>query len=204
MTLNEIIRQRFPHERTQSIADDLGFTYSQVANRAFSMGLKKTLEFKKSESSGRYNLIEGGKKFRFVPGHAPHNKGVKMPDEVYNKVKRTMFKKGIKPHNTQPVGTINLRLDKNNRVYAYIKIRDSYWRLIHRVIWEQHHGPIPSKHIVTFKDGNALNWDISNLECISMKQNINNNTIQRYPEELQQVMKLTAKLNRKINGKEQN
>ena len=41
MTPNEIIRQRFPHERTQSIADDLGFTYSQVANRAFSMGLKK-------------------------------------------------------------------------------------------------------------------------------------------------------------------
>jgi len=92
MTPNEIIRQRFPHERTQGIADDLGLTYSQVANRAFSMGLKKTLEFKSSMVSGRYNLIEGGKKFRFKAGHTPFNKGKEMPTAVYEKVKATMIK----------------------------------------------------------------------------------------------------------------
>ena len=41
MTPNEIIRQRFPHERTQGIADDLNMSYTQVANRAHKMGLKK-------------------------------------------------------------------------------------------------------------------------------------------------------------------
>jgi hypothetical protein len=203
MSIKDHIRERYPHENSKVIAQDLNISLSKVYNIAFDLGIKKTPEYLKSMAVIS-NLSERGKEHQYKKGHAPHNKGVKMPDEVYNKVKRTMFKKGTKPHNTQPVGTINLRVDKNNRVYAYIKIRDSYWRLIHRVIWEQHHGPIPSKHIVTFKDGNALNWDISNLECISMKQNINNNTIQRYPEELQQVMKLTAKLNRKINGKEQN
>ena len=203
MSIKDHIKERYPHENSKVIARDLNISLSKVYNMAFYLGIKKTPEYLKSMAVIS-NLSERGKEHQYKKGLVPHNKGVKMPDEVYNKVKRTMFKKGTKPHNTQPVGTINLRLDKNNRVYAYIKIRDSYWRLIHRVIWEQHNGPIPSKHIVIFKDGNALNWDISNLECISMKQNINNNSIQRYPGELQQVMKLTAKLNRKINGKEQN
>ena len=204
MSINDEIRARYSNEPTINIARDLNISVSKVYYRAHRMGLRKSVEYMKEVAPGRDNLIIHGAAFRFKKGNISHNKGVKMPDEVYNKVKRTMFKKGIKPHNTQPVGTINLRVDNQNRVYAYIKIRDSYWRLIHRVVWEQHHGPIPSKHIVTFKDGNTLNWDISNLECISMKQNINKNSIQRYPVELQQVMKLTAKLNRKINGKEQN
>ena len=203
MSIKDYIRDRYPHENSKIIAKDLNISLSKVYNIAFDLGIKKTPEYLKSMAVNS-KLSERGKEHQYKKGLVPHNKGVKMPDEVYNKVKRTMFKKGIKPHNTQPVGTINLRVDKKYRVYAYIKIKDSCWRLIHRVIWEQHNGPIPSKHIVTFKDGNALNWDISNLECISMKQNINNNSIQRYPEELQQVMKLTAKLNRKINGKEQN
>lgn len=203
MSIKDHIRERYPHENSKIIAKDLNISLSKVYNIAFDLGIKKTPEYLKSMAVNS-NLSERGKEHQYKKGFTPHNKGVKMPDEVYNKVKRTMFKKGIKPHNTQPVGTINLRVHTKGRVYAYIKIRYSYWRLIHRVIWEQHHGPIPSKHIVTFKDGNTLNWDISNLECISMKQNINNNSIQRYPGELQQVMKLTAKLNRKINGKEQN
>ena len=57
MTINEIIKLRYPHERTQDIADDLGMTYSQVANRAFRMGLRKSQEFKQSYLSGRANLM---------------------------------------------------------------------------------------------------------------------------------------------------
>jgi hypothetical protein len=49
----------------------LGLSYSQVASRASTMGLRKTLEFKQSESSGRTNLIEGGKKYRFKKGNVP-------------------------------------------------------------------------------------------------------------------------------------
>ena len=204
MSINDIIRKRFPNERTQDLANDLGLTYSQVANRAFSMGLKKSIEFKMSDKSGRHNLIEGGKKFRFTKGHEPHNKGVPMKSDVYERVKPTMFKKGSKPHNTQPVGTIHFRTDKEGRTYAYIKIKDKDWRLMHRVVWEQHHGPIPPKHVVKFKDGNTMNWDISNLEMISQCGNMECNTIQRFPAELQEVIKLKCKLKKKINGTKQN
>jgi hypothetical protein len=206
MTPNEIIRQRFPHERTQGIADDLGFTYSQVANRAFSMGLKKTLEFKSSESSGRQNLINGGKKFRFTTGHTPFNKGKEMPTEVYEKVKATMFKKGNRPYNWKPDGTIVERkdADQSGRVYLYYKVADSKWILYHNKIWIDHNGPIPKKSIVRFIDGNTRNCDISNLEMVSMRDNMHRNSIQRFPEEIKEVIKLTTKLNKTINGKKQN
>jgi hypothetical protein len=206
MTPNEIIRQRFPHERTQGIADDLGLTYSQVANRAFSMGLKKTLEFKSSESSGRQNLINGGKKFRFTPGHTPFNKGKEMPTEVYEKVKATTFKKGNRPHNWKPDGSIVERkdADQSGRVYLYYKVADSKWILYHNKIWIDHNGPIPKKSIVRFIDGNTRNCDISNLEMVSMRDNMHRNSIQRFPEEIKEVIKLTTKLNKTINGKKQN
>ena len=206
MTQNEIIRQRFPHERTQGIADDLGLTYSQVANRAFTMGLKKTLEFKQSESSGRTNLIEGGKRFRFKKGNVPFNKGKEMPAETYEKVKATMFKKGNRPYNWKPDGSIVERKDTDlsGRVYLYYKVRDSKWILYHNKIWIDHNGPIPKKCIVRFIDGNTRNCDISNLEMVSMKENMARNSIQRFPEEIQQIIKLTSKLNKKINGKKQN
>lgn len=37
---------------------------------------------------------------------------------------------------------------------------------LHRVIWEDNRGPIPCDCVIHHKDGNPLNNDISNLECI--------------------------------------
>lgn len=206
MTQNEIIRQRFPHERTQGIADDLGLSYSQVASRASTMGLRKTLEFKQSESSGRTNLIEGGKKFRFKKGNVPFNKGKEMPAEIYEKVKATMWKKGNRPHNWRPNGSIVERKDTDlsGRVYLYYKLADSKWILYHNKVWIDANGPIPKGSMIRFIDGNTKNCDITNLEMVSMKDNMLRNSIQRFPEEIQQVIKLTSKLNKTINGKKQN
>lgn len=203
MTIKDHIRERYPNEPADLIARDLNITISKVYNIAHRLGVKKSAEFLKSMAINS-NLSEKGKAHQYKKGLVPHNKGLKMPDELYNKVKRTMFKKGNKPHNTQPNGTIRLQTKNNEKPYQYIKIADSDWRLLHRVIWEQHNGPIPPKHMIRFIDGNTMNCELSNLECVSMKKNMTDNTIQRYPEELKELMKLTAKLNRKINGKEQN
>jgi len=204
MTLNEIIIQRYANMRTIDLANELGVKYCTVANEAYRMGLKKSKEYLTSELSGRRNLLEKGMATRFKKGNIAHNKGAKMPEHVYEKAKATMFKKGNKPSNTQPVGTINFRIDSAGRTYAYIKIKDSDWRLMHRVVWEEHHGPIPRGMVVRFKDGNTMHWDINNLELIGQCQNMELNTIQRYPNEVRQVIKLNSKLKRKINGKKQN
>ena len=200
MTPNEIIRQRFPHERTQGIADDLNMSYTQVANRAHKMGLKKTQAFKDSDISGKNNLLRGGIAYRFTPGHTPANKGKLMSDDLYQKCQPTMFKKGNRPSNWKPDGTIIERSDK----YLYYKVKDSHWILYHHKIWRDAHGEIPKNSIIRFKDGNQMNCVIENLQLISLVQNMEMNTIQRFPSELQQIMKLTSKLKNKINGKKQN
>jgi hypothetical protein len=200
MNINEIIRERFPKERTQNLADELGLTYYQVANRAFNMGIRKSDEFKMSEHSGRHNLIEAGKKSRFTKGHTPHNKGKKMSDDVYQKVKGTMWEPGHRPHNWKPDGTVLLRSDG----YLYYKISDGNWILYHQKIWMDVNGEIPKGSIVVFRDKNRMNCELNNLELITLTENIDRNTIRRYPEEVQQIIKLNSKLKKKINGKKQN
>lgn len=196
----EQIKMRYPHERTQDIADDLNLTYGQVTYRAYQLGLKKSEEFKKSKNSGRYSFIENGKAFRFPKGHEPHNKGVKMPKKIYERVKPSMFKKGHRPHNWKPDGSIVKRKDKTGPEYLYYKIKDSHWILYHQKVWMDHNGPIDDGYIVCFKDGNTLNCNIDNLEMISRQENARRNSIHQYPKDIQELVKLKNKLNKKINN----
>lgn len=195
--MNDIIRQRYPFEPTKKIADDLGLSESSVYNRAFAMGIKKDPVYLRSTQFPPGYL--GGKATQFQKGQAPPNKGQKMSKDLYQKVAKTMFKKGNKPMNTQPIGTIHQRSDKSGKMYLYIKLADSNWQLLNRYTWEQYHGPIPKGLIVAYKDGNYLNNDINNLMLLTKKENMARNTIQRLPKELQQVIRLKCKLINKIN-----
>ena len=196
--MNDIIRQRYPFEPTKKIADDLGLSESSVYNRAWSMGIKKDPVYLRSTQFPPGYL--GGKATQFQKGQAPPNKGQKMSKDLYQKVAKTMFKKGNKPMNTQPIGTIHQRSDKSGKMYLYIKLADSNWQLLNRYTWEQYHGPIPKGLIVAYKDGNYLNNDINNLMLLTKKENMARNTIQRFPVELQKLIKINCKLNKKIKN----
>jgi hypothetical protein len=196
--MNDIIRQRYPFEPTKKIADDLGLSESSVYNRAFAMGIKKDPVYLRSTQFPLGYL--GGKATQFKKGQAPPNKGQKMSKDLYQKVAKTMFKKGNKPMNTQPIGTIHQRSDKSGKMYLYIKLADSNWQLLNRYTWEQYHGPIPKGLIVAYKDGNYLNNDINNLMLLTKKENMARNTIQRFPVELQKLIKINCKLNKKIKN----
>jgi hypothetical protein len=196
--MNDIIRQRYPFEPTKKIADDLGLSESSVYNRAFAMGIKKDPVYLRSTQFPPGYL--GGKATQFQKGKAPPNKGQKMSKDLYQKVAKTMFKKGNKPMNTQPIGTIHQRSDKSGKMYLYIKLADSNWQLLNRYTWEQYHGPIPKGLIVAYKDGNYLNNDINNLMLLTKKENMARNTIQRFPVELQKLIKINCKLNKKIKN----
>lgn len=39
---------------------------------------------------------------------------------------------------------------------------------LHRLVWERAHGPLPSAHVLTFKDGVKTNVTIENLELVPM------------------------------------
>ena len=195
MNINEIIKQRYPFEPTKKIADDLNLTESQVYNRAFAMGIKKDPVYLRSTQFPAGYL--GGKATQFKKGQIPPNKGQKMSKEVFEKVAPTMFKKGSVPSNTQPVGTINKRQDTNGKFYSYIKVANQNWQLLNRYLWEQNFGKIPPGMIVIFKDNNEDNFEISNLELISKKENMLRNTMHQYPLEIKQILILKNKLIKK-------
>jgi len=199
--LKQQIIDLYPNNSSKYIAELLGVTISKVYNTAWAANVKKSAEYMLTPESGR--IIEPSVANQFKPGHTPHNKGKQMDAEIYEKVAPTMFKKGNKPANTKPVGTINVRLDSQNRPYQYIKIKDSHWELLQRYVWTKANGEIPRGSVVIFLDGNYLNCELTNLKVITRKENMARNTIQRYPAELQEIMKLTCKLKRKTNGKQQ-
>lgn len=50
---------------------------------------------------------------------------------------------------------------------------------LHRDVWVFHNGPIPRGHHVHHKDGNTLNNDITNLECVSCAQHAKEHEVAR-------------------------
>jgi hypothetical protein len=201
MNITAEVVKRYPFESTAAIAKDLGVSLSKVYNRAWSLGIKKDPVYLRSTQFPKGYF--GGKASQFKPGHTPHNKGKQISAEIYEKVAPTMFKKGNKPANTKPNGTINVRADSSGRLYQYIKIKDCHWELLQRHVWTKANGEIPRGSVIIFLDGNYLNCELNNLQVISRRENMARNTIQRFPAELQEIMKLTCKLKRKTNGKQQ-
>jgi len=203
MTKEQLIKVLYPNVPSRALCDYLGINTSQLYNRVYKLGIKKNprIRYMDNVRNGTANRA----KTQFKKGNQPHNKGSKMPPQVYDKAAPTMFKPGHKPFNTREPHATSIRIDTSGKPYSYTKIKDGLWKLTHRVMWEQVHGEIPKGYVVRFKDGNTMNLKIDNLECIPMRKNMTKNTIQRYPMELQQVMKLRSKLNKTINnGKKPN
>lgn len=137
-------------------------------------GWSMTMSQLKGYLNRNHLALWGQEGTQFKKGH-PSTKGVKMSAEQYRKCAGTMFKKGHRPHTAVPVGTITVAKTSNgNKEELYYKKKvaePNRWKLLHRLVWEEHHGPIPKNHVVTFLDGDWRNCDISNLMCLSMGAN---------------------------------
>lgn len=117
--------------------------------------------------------INNGLTGRFKKGQKAHNKGTKMSEEVYSKVSGTMFKKGREPINHKPVGSE--RIDSKDG-YILMKTKDpGVWKLKHRVLWEQHYGPIPKGKCLIFLNGDKTDIRIENLILIDRKVHVRMN-----------------------------
>lgn len=152
--IREINSMRTAKEVAQMVNEKFGTSFTQEQIKGY---------------RARHKLVSG-LTGRFEKGQIPHNKGKKMPPEVYEKVKATMFKKGNRPHNTLPVGTEIA--DATPEHYIKIKIAEpNVWKYKHQLIWEEHNGPVPEGMNITFLDGNNRNFDISNLAMITNAEN---------------------------------
>jgi mRNA-degrading endonuclease RelE of RelBE toxin-antitoxin system len=184
---------------TDAIAKSLGRTLSQVYNAANKLGLYKSEAYHKAEMERQAIRLKAfGSDYRFKKGQIPINKGVKISPELYEKLSKTMWKKGNEPCNTKYDG--HIRISKEG--YKEIRIRKGKYRLLHIVEWEKVNGPLPKGHCLRNRNGNKLNTDPDNWELITRSENMKLNTIHRFPDSIKSTIKLLSKLKHQINEKQ--
>ena len=200
-----ILKKEYPTTQSILIAQKLNRTVKAIYSQANLMNLKKTEEFNRSESSGRMRDGEFGKASRFQKNHVSFNTGMKWDDFMTIQGKanslRTTFKKGHLPKNTLHDGMITTRTDsKTKRTYKFIRIALGKWQMLHVYNWEQVNGKLPKDKILAFK-GSTDDCSLDNLILITRAENMKRNSIQRYPEEIKQTIRVLTKLKKTINGK---
>jgi hypothetical protein len=141
------------------------------------------------------NGIRTGRSGRFKPGQTPWSKGKKMPVGWGG---ATRFKKGRQPHNTRHDGATTVRSYRSGHRYTWIRTGLNQWQLLHRVVWEQTHGPVPAGMLVAFRDGNTLNCTPSNLYLETMQEHMARNSFARFNPELRSAIRLLSSFKRKI------
>ncbi|MGE0745265.1 MAG: HNH endonuclease signature motif containing protein [Rhodospirillales bacterium] len=201
----EQLRRRYPHERTDELARDLGRPVGQVYQAAQRAGLSKTDAYLASPDAHRLDGVKGAAT-RFPKGHVPANKGLRRPGWAPGRMRDSQFQKGGKPHTWVPVGTLRINADGylDRKVTDYGRgPRD--WVAVHRLVWIEANGPVPDGHVVVFKPGrrttdvDAITPDA--VELVTRADLMARNTIQRYPPELKQAIRLVAKAKRKIDAR---
>lgn len=105
----------------------------------------------------------------FPAGHDPWNRGLK----GFNPSPETNFRKGQKPVNYLPVGSVTERADHQGWLRAFVKTADpNTWELRARVVWERENGPIPEGMLIHHHDRDTLNDAIDNLRCLTRAEHM--------------------------------
>ncbi|MEI7524573.1 MAG: HNH endonuclease signature motif containing protein [Mariniphaga sp.] len=198
----EVLIELYANYSASEIASRLNCHISRIYFKAHKLRLKKSDEFKKSVNSGRIlKLSTTGALLRFQPGHETWNKGKKMsdylPEQTIKRIQSYQFTKGNKPMNYKPIGSTRVDVDG----YHQTKFSDKpFWAYTHHLVWIEHNGPIPKGMNIMFSDGNRSNCNIANLVLKTKAECMAQNTIRRYPEDLQKSILLLKKAERIISS----
>lgn len=192
---------KYTDEMKQFILDNYKGRYNQELADLFNQKFNTNITSRTIKSYKANNKLNSGLTGKFRKGQTPHNKGKKMPKEVYEKVKHTMFAKGNVPPNHRPVGSERISKDG----YIEVKVAEpNKWRLKQRVVYEEAKGKIPEGCPMIFLDGNKRNFDIDNLRCITRSEllYLNCNGLNN-SNEITEIGILMARLDRAKNKKKQ-
>ena len=192
---------KYTDEMKQFILDNYKGRYNQELADLFNQKFNTNVTSRTIKSYKANNKLNSGLSGKFRKGQTPHNKGKKMPKEVYEKVKHTMFANGNVPPNHRPVGSERISKDG----YIEVKVAEpNKWRLKQRVVYEEAKGKIPEGCTIIFLDGNKRNFDIDNLRCITRSEllYLNCNGLNN-SNEITETGILMARLDRAKNKKKQ-
>ncbi|MEJ5143958.1 HNH endonuclease signature motif containing protein [Sphingobacterium sp. MYb388] len=171
--MDEVIKARYLTVPVKTLAKQLGVGGTLINSRLKALGLvipKVIIEQRKKDS-------------QIKRGNTPPNKGKKLEDfmspETIEKFKKNTYRKGNIPHNAyNEIGKIVTRqkTDGTER-YKYICLELGKWQLYQHYVWEKNKGPIPIGNLIRFIDGDSMNCDINNLECVTKFENLQRNNI---------------------------
>lgn len=204
----DYLKLHYPNTKTIELANYFKKTVRHIYQRANALGLRKSPEFLASAECGIF--IKGSKigaSYRFPKGNIPANKGKKLeefmtPKGIENS-KATRFTKGNLPHNTLQANSIVKRYWGGKDVLMF-RVSKAIWIPLKNKVWIDNFGDIPKGYVVRLKDGNYENCIPENLECITKRENMERNSIMRYPKELIPLVKLNSKLKKQIKQYEHN
>lgn len=203
------LRRDFPRTTTPALAGEMGRTPSSLYQRARKLGLEKDPAFvleTNRKLGAALAATPGAIAKRFQPGRAGGFHTEAQRRAFLKAGKATRFQKGNHFTKTwKPVGTETMTKDG----YLVRKVTDvggynnEDWKMVHVLTWEKHHGPVPAGHVVVFKDKNRAHIALGNLELITKAENMQRNTIHRYPVELKTTIRALGKLKRTIRRKDE-
>ena len=102
---------------------------------------------------------------RFRPGEKSWITGKRFPGRTNS----GCFLAGHRSANAAPIGS-----ERKSEKYTYVKVADGKknrnWKAKHRMLWEEHNGPVPEGYNVIFLDGNPDNIVIENLALVSQQE----------------------------------
>lgn len=188
----QTLKSLYPDHTNAEIAVIVGRSESAVSARASILGLRKDRQWMIMKSSGT----------AFRKGHVPSNKGRKwdeyMSVEKQELARSTCFKKGQKAYNLKPVGYER----KVKGGYWEVKVaQPDVFKAKHRILWEEHYGPVPEGKIIVFIDGNRDNITIENLRMETMKEKFDRccSIHTTLPPDIRSMVLMKGHLKRQIN-----
>jgi hypothetical protein len=94
----------------------------------------------------------------YQKGHVSCLKGKKLP----------WLKRKNPEYNRRPIGAMRV----NRGGYNVVKVSNdpAVWKLLHHVVWEKAHGPIPKGHVIIFTNRNILDTRLKNLILVSRRE----------------------------------
>jgi hypothetical protein len=193
-----LLREQFPTTVTRQLAELMGRRMEVVSARAKKLGLKKTPEHV-ALHGGWLDGVKGAAT-RFQPGLVPWNTG----NKGIHWSPKSEFKKGNRPANWMPLGTVKLNSDG----VLVRKVREGNngglnWEAEHRCVWADAHGEIPKMHCVVFRPGKfttdkaAITLDV--LELITRGEMASRHNYWKKDPEMARLYVLKGQITRHVN-----
>jgi len=159
------------------------------------------------DKKGRFlKGIQSNENGQFKKGQIPWNKGLKMSNETFEKIKHTLFNKGHIPSTMKHFGKPYLSVSKNKKTgyiektwFIHIDKKRKYYL---KYLCEQNGIDLTNK-IARLKSEHQIDIEptIEDIIIITRSENMRLNSYVNYPAPIRKLMQVKGALNRQINKK---